>query len=84
MRLAPLLLIELAAFLLIIGETYVFFALVVPLGPITHDPFGYTAYTLLKIALTFGLGVLWFVAIAALTRAYVKSKVRRRTPTSSP
>lgn len=84
MRLAPLILIELAAFLLIIGETYFFFAFVVPLGPISHDLIHYTGYTLLKVALTFGLGVLWFVAIAALTRAYVESGVRHQTPTSSP
>ena len=84
MRLAPLMLIELAAFLLIVGETYFFFAFVVPLGPVSHDPIGYTGYTLLKVALTFGLGVLWYVAIAALTRVYVGSKVRHPTPTSSP
>jgi hypothetical protein len=59
MKLAPLIGIEAVAFLLIIGETYLFFMAIVPLGPVPHSLAVYTAVTLLKICLTFGLGILW-------------------------
>ena len=75
MKLVPIYVIEAAAFLLIIAETYLFFMFVVPLGSIPHDPFGYTGLALLKIALTVGLGMLWFVVIIGLTRLYVRSKI---------
>ena len=48
MRLAPLFGIEAVAFLLIIAETYLFFNLVVPLGPVPHSLAAYTGLTLLK------------------------------------
>jgi hypothetical protein len=83
MRLAPLIGIEVAAFLLIIGEAYLFFSVVVPLGPIPHNVFEYTGYALLKLVLTFGLGALWFLVVLALTRAYVRSKLGSLTPTPS-
>jgi len=83
MRLAPLIAIEIAAFLLIIGETYFFFIIVVPLGPIPHSLGEYTGYALLKVALTVGLGVLWFLVMIGMTRAYVRSKLRSPTPTPS-
>ncbi len=83
MRLAPLVLIETVAFLLVIGETYLFFAVVVPLGAVPKNPLEYTGMAALKIGLTFGLGVLWFLVIAALTRAYVSSRIRRQIPTPS-
>ena len=83
MRLAPLIGIEVAAFLLIIGETYLFFMAIVPLGPVPHNLTVYTAITLLKIGLTFGLGVLWLAVMVSLTRFYVRSRLRTRTPTSS-
>jgi len=82
-RLAPLIGIEVAAFLLIIGETYLFFMAIVPLGPVPHNLTVYTAITLLKIGLTFGLGVLWLAVMVSLTRFYVRSRLRTRTPTSS-
>ena len=82
MRLAPLIGIEVAAFVLIVAEAYTFFTFVVPLGPVPHNPVEYTDYTLLKGALTFCLFVLWFGVIAALTGAYVRSRVGAPPPTA--
>ena len=83
MKLAPLIGIEAVAFLLIIGETYLFFVAVIPLGPVPHSLAVYTAITLLKVGLTFGLGVLWLAVMVLLTRFYVRSRLRTRTPTPS-
>lgn len=83
MKLAPLFLIELVAFLLIILETYVFFTLVVPLGPIPHTLTDYTALALLKLFLILVLGALWFVVLDGLTRLYVRTKVRSAPKPSS-
>lgn len=83
MRLAPLLAIEVTAFLLIIGETYVFFSLVVPIGQFPHNLGEYTGYALLKVALTVGLGLVWFLVMLGLTRVYVRSKLRSPTPSPS-
>jgi hypothetical protein len=82
MRLAPLVAIELVAFLLIMGETYLFFDVIVPLGPVPHNLSDYTVLGLAKILLTFGLGVLWLVVMLALTNLYVRSKVGRPTPSA--
>jgi hypothetical protein len=83
MKLAPLVAIEVVAFLLIIAEAYAFFAFVVPLGPVPHNLGEYTSLALLKVVLAFGLGVVWFVVIAALTEAYVKSRLSGPTPSPS-
>ena len=83
MKLAPLIAIEAVAFLLIIGETYAFFAFVLIFGAFPHNFGEYTAYTVARIVLTIGLGVLWFVVVLGLTRLYVRSKLRSPTPTSS-
>jgi hypothetical protein len=83
MRLAPLVGIEAVAFLLIVGEAYLFFTGIVQVGPIPHDPFEYTGLALLKIALTLGLVFLWFLVMLALTRLYVRSKLGLRTPKPS-
>ena len=83
MKLAPLIGIEVVAFLLILGETYLFFVAIVPLGPVPHSLAVYTAITLLKVGLTFGLGVLWLAVMVSLTRLYVRSRLRSRTPTPS-
>jgi hypothetical protein len=80
LKLAPLIAIEAAAFFLIIGETYFFFNVVVPLGPVPHNLGEYTGYALLKLVLTVGLGVLWFLVVIGLTRVYVRSKLRRLSP----
>jgi len=76
MKLAPLFGIEAAAFLLIIGETYLFFNFVVPLGSIPHSPIDYTGLALLKLALIIGLVAVWFVVMIGLTRAYVRAKIK--------
>jgi hypothetical protein len=83
MKLAPLIGIEAIAFFLIIGETYLFFVAIIPLGPVPHSLAVYTAITLLKVGLTFGLGVLWLAVMVSLTRLYVRSRLRNRTPTPS-
>lgn len=83
MKLAPLITIEVAAFLLIIAETYTFFAIVVPLGPFPHNLGEYTGYALLKVVLTAGLGLLWFLVMLGMTRLYVRSKVKSPTPKPS-
>jgi len=79
----PLFLIEAVAFLMIIGETYFFFGVVVPLGPVPHNLETYTGYAGLKLLLTFGLGVSWFLVMLALTRLYVRTRLRHRTPKPS-
>jgi hypothetical protein len=82
-KLGPLLGIEVVAFLLIIGETYLFFNVVVPLGSIPHDFLEYTGLALAKLVLTFGLGVFWFLVMIAMTRLYTRSKLSPHSPTSS-
>ena len=83
MRLAPLYGIEAVAFLLIIAETYLFFNLVVPLGPIPHSPLDYTGLALLKLGLIIALVAVWFVVMIGLTRTYVRTKVRNAPKPSS-
>jgi len=75
MKLAPLIGIEVAAFVLIIIETYVFFNIVVPLGPIPHNLVEYTGYGLLKALLVVGLVAVWFLVMVELTRLYTRSQL---------
>jgi hypothetical protein len=82
-KLAPLATIEVAAFLLIIGESYAFFIFVVPLGQFPHNFAEFTGYALLKVVLTLGLGLLWFLVMLGMTRLYVRSKLRSLSPKSS-
>jgi hypothetical protein len=82
-RLAPLLGIEAVAFLITVGEAYLFFNAIVPIGTIPHNPLEYTGLALLKIGLTLGLVVLWFLVMLAMTRLYVRSKLGPRTPKPS-
>jgi hypothetical protein len=82
-KLLPLFLIELVAFLLIIAETYVFFIFVVPLGPIPHTLTEYTSLALLKVFLILLLGGVWFFVLDELTNLYVRSKVRSSPRPSS-
>jgi len=81
MKLAPLIGIEIAAFALIIFETYVFFNVVVPLGPIPHTLVEYTGYGLLKMLLVVGLVAVWFLVMVELTRLYTRSRL---SPSPSP
>lgn len=83
MRIGPLVGITIIAWLLIIIEAYLLFAVVIPFAPPIHTLGSLTALALLKLAVVFGLGVLWFVVIVTLSQTYVMSKLRRRPPTSS-
>lgn len=78
MKLLSLILIEAVAFLLVMGETYLFFAIIVPLGAIPHNFGEFTVLAAAKVALTFGLVVLWYLVMLGLTRLYVRSKLLRR------
>jgi hypothetical protein len=82
-KLLPLFVIETAAFLLIMAETYLFFNFVVPLGPIPHTLTEYTGLALLKVVLIFGLGAFWFVVMIGMTRLYVRSRLRNSPRPSS-
>ncbi len=83
MRLAPLIGISVVAWFLVIAETYLFFDVIIPLGPAIHSIGVFTAIALLKIGLTLGLGVLWFVVILSLTEVYERSLEKRLPPTPS-
>lgn len=83
MKLAALFGIEAVAFLLIIGETYLFFNFVVPLGPIPHSLPEYTGLALLKLALILALVAVWFVVMIGLTRGFVRAKVENAPRPSS-
>jgi hypothetical protein len=83
MRLLPLIGICVVAWLLVIIETYLFFDVIIPLGPPIHTIGVFTAIALLKLALTFGLGVLWFVVIVSLTELYGRSRAKSPSPTPS-
>lgn len=83
MKLGPLILIEVAAFLLIIGETYAFFSFVIIFGPIPHNFEDLTLAAAARVVLTAGLGVLWFLVVLGLTRLYVRSKTRTAPTPSS-
>jgi len=83
LKLAPLLGIEVVAFLLILAETYFFFTIVVPIGAFPHNFGEFTGFALLKVVLTIGLGLLWFLVMLAMTRFYVRSKLRSLTPRPS-
>ncbi|MDG6900764.1 MAG: hypothetical protein JRM80_02215 [Nitrososphaerota archaeon] len=83
MKLVPMAVIEAAAFLLIIAETYFFFDFVVPVSAIPRTPTEYTGLALVKLALILGLVVVWFVVMVGLTRLYVRSKTRSAPKPSS-
>jgi len=83
MRLAPLVGIEVVAFVLIVAEVYAFFVFIVPIGPFPHNILEYTGFALMKVVLTAGLGLLWFAVMIFLTRAYVRSRLDPSTPTPS-
>jgi hypothetical protein len=59
------------AWLLILGATYVFFVIVRPLGPGLHE--ADLPSSVLKIALTVGLGASWFVVMFAVDWLYVRA-----------
>jgi len=75
--------IAIVAWLLIVAESYLFFGVIIPLGPPIHSIGVFTALAILKLLLTLGLGIFWFVAIASLTELYARSMTKRLPPTSS-
>jgi hypothetical protein len=83
LRILPLVGISVVAWLLVIVETYLFFDVIIPLGPPIHTIGIFTAVALLKLGLTFGLGALWFVVIVSITELYGRSRMRSPAPTSS-
>lgn len=74
--LTAMLLVVTVSWLLILGETYVFFNVVRPLGPPLHA--GNLPSTFLKVGLTVFLGVLWVVVMFGVWWLYLRA---HRTPT---
>lgn len=72
-----LILIIMVVWLLILGETFFFVAVIRPLGPPLHE--GGIPSSALKVILTAGLGVLWVVVMFAMDVLYSRT---RTTPTS--
>jgi len=71
------------SWMLILGETYVFFAVVRPLGPPVGLPELHGSAILssaLKIVLTIGLGALWVAVMFAVWALLFRTT---RTPTSA-
>lgn len=73
-----LMVIASVAWLLIIGESYFFFAVVRPLGPPFHT--GPLPSTLVKVLLTAGLALLWIGLMFVMDFVYWRFT---RTPTSA-
>jgi hypothetical protein len=71
-----MLLVISASWILILAETYVFFVIVRPLGPPLHV--GDLPSSILKIALTIGLGAFLVFAMFAISWIYLRAF---RTPT---
>ncbi len=83
MKMAALFGIVTVAWLLVLGDSYLFFGVIIPLGPAIHDVGSLTEYSLLKIGLTFALALLWFVVIISLTRLYVRARLAPQPPTAA-
>ena len=66
-----LLLIVTASWVLILGETYVLFAVVEPLGPRIHA--GDIPSSIAKILLTMGLGAFLVFAMFAMSEVYMRA-----------
>jgi len=66
------------AWLLVVGESYFFIAVVRPLGPTIHA--GFIPSSVAKIILTAGLGLLWVGVMFVLDTLYTRP---RKTPTSA-
>lgn len=73
-----LMLIMTVAWLLILGESYVFIAVIRPLGPALHA--GDIPSSVLKIILTAGLGILWVSVMFVMDALYSRPA---RTPTGA-
>ena len=69
--LTAMLLVISASWLLILGETFVLFDVVRPLGPPLHE--GDVPSAVLKVGLTIGLGVMWVVVMFGMWRLYLRA-----------
>ena len=74
--LAAMLLVITVSWLLILGETFVLFDIIRPLGPPLHE--GNIPSAVTKIGLTAGLGALWVIVMFGIWRLYLRV---HRTPT---
>ena len=70
-----LIMITVAAWMLILLESYIFFAVIRPIGPPIHV--GLIPSTVLKIAGTIGLAIVWFVVTLSLRAVYLRSREAR-------
>jgi hypothetical protein len=82
-RVFPIVGILVVAWLLILGEVYVFFNVILTYAPPIHEIGSLTLLALLKVGATLGLGFLWFTVMQGLARAYTTSRLGRRTPRTS-
>jgi uncharacterized membrane protein len=64
------------AWLLILSESFVLFAIIIPATPRIHSVGAFTLLGITKVMLTFLLGIIWFVVIGWLTQSYVNAKIR--------
>jgi hypothetical protein len=83
MRILPLAGIVLIAWVLIIGEIFLFFEVILEYTPPIHELGSLTVLAVLKVGATLGLGVLWFVVMSFLAQLYTSSKLKSRPPSPS-
>ncbi len=83
MRLVPIIGMVVIAWLLIIGEVYLFFNVILAFAPPIHELGSLTALALLKVGSTLGLGALWFLVMSSLAELYTSSRIRRLIPRPS-
>jgi hypothetical protein len=68
--------IVLVAWFLILTESFVLFAFIIPATPRIHSVGAFTLLGIAKVLMVIGLGLLWFIIIGWLRKEYVKSKLR--------
>ncbi len=83
MRLSPIIGLVTVAWLLIIGEVYVFFNVILAFAPPIHELGSLTALALLKVGATLGLGAVWFLVMSTLAELYTTSRLKSLTPRPS-
>ncbi len=83
MKLLPIIFILLVAWLLMIAEVYFFFNVILVFTPPVSELGRLTLLALLKVGLTVGLGLLWFLVMQGLAELYTSSRLKSRTPRPS-
>jgi hypothetical protein len=77
-----LILIIALSWVLILVESYLFFAVIRPLGPPLYVAFkNQIESALLKITGTIALAVIWFAVMLSLRSLYIRSRASKKTPT---